>query len=434
MADKIAYFWFRRDLRMEDNCGLYHALKSGFKIIPVFIFDTEILEDLKDKKDARVSFIHAAVSQLKKELNNAGTDIIILHEKPQKAWEELLLKKPAAAIYTNADYEPYAIKRDNMVGEIAKKHGCSFLTFKNQVIMEPGQVLKDDGTPYTVFTPFLKKWKSVLNDEDLNPFTTTHLMGNFYPLINETIPTLKTLGFTKSEITLPEPFVDIEKISHYADKRDIPSANGTTHLSIHLRFGTVSVRELFRIGLPVSEKWTNELVWREFYMHILFFFPHVVTGAFKTQYDKIEWRNNALEFETWCEGKTGYPIVDAGMRELNETGFMHNRVRMIVSSFLTKHLLIDWRWGEAYFAEKLLDYELSSNNGGWQWAAGCGVDAAPYFRIFNPTLQTQKFDPELKYIRKWVPELNTLKYPNPIVDHAFARNRCLEVYKRCMAN
>ncbi len=428
MNHKIVFFWFRRDLRLHDNHALSIALQSGFKVIPVFIFDKNILAELHQKTDARVQFIQENISNIQRELRKTGSDIITLFDTPANAWQTLLQQYPAHAIYTNHDYEPYAIKRDLEIAELAKKSGVSFHTFKDQVIMEKFDVVKDDGLPYTVYTPYSKKWKSVFTPGMLNPFDCEKNKNAFFLFKSSDVQNLDDLGFEKSKIHFPSVKLNAEIVKHYENTRDIPGIEGTTRMSLHLRFGTVSVRELFKSGMALSEKWTNELIWREFYMQILFHFPYVVYGAFKPQYDLIQWRNHEAEFKAWCEGKTGYPIVDAGMRELNQTGYMHNRVRMIVSSFLTKHLLIDWRWGEAYFAEKLLDFELSSNNGGWQWAAGSGVDAAPYFRIFNPYLQTKKFDPDLKYIRKWVPEIDSLTYTPPIVDHEFARKRCLDTY------
>jgi deoxyribodipyrimidine photo-lyase len=336
-----------------------------------------------------------------------------------------------SSIYFNHDYELSAIKRDNAIADWANENGISFHSYKDQVIFEKDEVVKDDQKPYTVFTPYSRKWKAKLNEFYTKSYPCEKYYSNFLHVQNNKIHSLNEIGFTENEkIAFPQNIPSIDIIKTYAEQRDFPAINGTTRLSLHLRFGTVSIRELTRLALQTSETWLNELIWRDFYMMILYQFPHVTNKSFKPQYDRIVWRNNEQEFKLWCEGKTGYPIVDAGMRELNTTGFMHNRVRMIVASFLTKHLLIDWRWGEAYFAQKLLDFDLSANNGGWQWAAGSGCDAAPYFRVFNPTLQTQKFDPKLEYIKKWVPELNSFDYPQPIVNHEFARKRCLEVYKQ----
>ncbi|MFM9943661.1 MAG: cryptochrome/photolyase family protein [Bacteroidia bacterium] len=428
----ISIHWFRRDLRLEDNASLFHALKSGNPVLCLFIFDTSILEKLNDKSDARVNFIHSELENLKKELENLGSSLLVKHGEPLEIWKELITDFKIDNVFANHDYEPLAINRDKKVKDFLISKNIPFLTFKDQVIFEKDEIVKDDGTPYTVFTPYSKKWKAKLNDFYLNPYPTEKYVSNFYKTDVLSGISLGQLGFTESETQFPPKQTSQNLIKNYEQNRDIPSIEGTSRLSMHFRFGTISIRQKVAKALAVSEKWLNELIWREFYMSILFHFPQVVTTAFKPNYDRIEWINNTEHYEKWCCGKTGYPIVDAGMRELNATGFMHNRVRMITASFLTKHLLIDWRWGEAYFAEKLLDYELASNNGGWQWAAGSGVDAAPYFRIFNPSIQTQKFDSNHIYIKKWVPEFNTLHYVPPIIDHDFARKRCLETYKAAL--
>ncbi len=423
-------FWFRRDLRLNDNAGLYHALKNNNAVIPIFIFDTEILQHLTDKTDKRVLFIYETIAKLKQELKAMGSDLKVFYGETENVFSEIFKTLNVKNIYTNHDYEPNAINRDEKIKLLAQKNNAEFKTCKDQCVFEYNEVLKDDGLPYTVFTPYSRKWKAKLNAFYLKPYPTEKYFSNFKPMDSEPLLSLESMGFIVSNFIFPNTNTTQGIIKNYEKNRDIPSVNGTSRLSLHFRFGTISIRQKAANALDLSEKWLNELIWRDFYMQILAHFPHVVKGAFKPQYDKIEWRNNETEFAAWCNGQTGYPIVDAGMRELNTTGFMHNRVRMIVASFLTKHLLIDWRWGEAYFAEKLLDFELASNNGGWQWAAGSGVDAAPYFRVFNPYLQTDKFDPELKYIKQWIPEYNTPKYPAPIVEHTFARNRCLEVYKK----
>ncbi len=421
--------WLRRDLRLQDNAALYRALKENKEVLPLFIFDTQILNALEDKKDSRVEFIHESLLALKEELEKAGSSLLVLHGDPVQIYQTLSPK----AVYTNHDFEPYAIQRDEKVKALLEKKGSEFKTYKDHVLFEKEEVVKDDGKPYTVFTPYSRKWKAKLNAFYVKSYPTETYFKNWKQCDPLPFPTLKQIGFEKGEITFPERVIKQALIAHYDETRDYPAIHGTTHLSLHLRFGTVSIRKLVQVALKKNEVWLNELIWRDFYQMILWHFPHVVGHAFKPAYDRIQWRNNTNEFEKWCHGKTGYPIVDAGMRELNTTGFMHNRVRMIVASFLTKHLLIDWRWGEAYFAKKLLDYDLGANNGGWQWAAGSGCDAAPYFRVFNPELQTQKFDPELKYIKKWVPELNTKEYPKPIVDHKMARERVLKVYKEALS-
>lgn len=426
----ITLFWFRRDLRLDDNAGLYHALKEGKNVQPIFIFDRNILDDLEEKDDRRVSFIYAQIERLKQELQAKGSDLWVFYSTPMEIFQLLLKEHTITGLFANKDYEPYALERDKSVYDLFQKHNLPFRAFKDHVIFEKNEVLKDDGKPYTVFTPYSKKWKAKLNDFYLKSYTTESYFNNFHQTEATPLLKLESMGFSRHDEDWSANTVDKAIVNKYHETRDIPSLRGTSRLSVHLRFGTVSIRHLARTGIKLNEKWLNELIWRDFYQTILWHFPHVVKGSFKPEYDRIPWINDEDQFEAWCAGKTGYPIVDAGMRELIETGFMHNRVRMIVSSFLTKHLLIDWRWGEAYFAEKLIDFELASNNGGWQWAASSGVDAAPYFRIFNPYLQTERFDPELKYIRKWVPELNSASYPKPIVEHKMARERAIETYKK----
>lgn len=429
MNKPINIFWFRRDLRIHDNAGLYHALKSGIKILPIFIFDLNILNKLEDKDDARVSFIHQSLTKINTELQKWGSTLKVFYGTPEAVFSQLIANNSIEAVFANHDYEPYAKERDKSVGTLLKSRNIQFNTYKDQCIFERDEVLKDDGKPYTVFTPYKNKWLKKVNAFYLKAYPTDHYFSNFITSPAEEIISLEKLGFIKSSI----PFPDKEYttvLKNYGEKRDYPSIRGTSRISVHLRFGTVSIRELAKTAYEQkSEAWLNELIWRDFYFMIIHHFPHSVKNSFKPAYDKIPWRNDEAEFKKWCDGQTGYPIVDAGMRELNATGFMHNRVRMIVASFLTKHLLIDWRWGEAYFARKLLDFELSSNNGGWQWAASSGCDAAPYFRIFNPEEQTKKFDKELNYIKKWVPDFQEFNYPKPIVEHKFARERCLKVFK-----
>jgi deoxyribodipyrimidine photo-lyase len=434
MKNEIAIFWMRRDLRLEDNAALYHALKSGYPVLVIFIFDTNILDHLDEKSDLRVQFIHHQLAILQKQLIAHQSSLYVGHGTPIAIWEKLVQNYAVKKVYSNHDYEPYAIQRDSAVAQLLAQHGISWETFKDQCIFEKDEVLSQSGTPYTVFTPYSRTWKAKLNNFYIKPYPTEKYFHHLLQINPQPLPSLESIGFIPNpNFSFPKNETSIEIISNYAQKRDFPALNATSQLSVHLRFGTISIRSLVSKAKNHSETWLNELIWRDFYMNILHHFPHVAKGAFKPKYDLIKWRNNQHEFDMWCNGKTGYPIVDAGMRELNSTGFMHNRVRMIVASFLTKHLLIDWRWGEAYFAKKLLDFDLSANNGGWQWAAGSGCDAAPYFRIFNPYLQTKKFDPELKYIKKWIPELNQLSYPQPIVDHEFARKRCLDAYKEAVA-
>ena len=433
MKPTINLFWFRRDLRLQDNAGLFHALQNGIPVLPIFIFDKHILDMLEDPNDARVNFIYNSIAKLKVELQALNSDILVFHDQPVHAFQQLMNQYDVVNVFTNHDYEPYAQIRDEQIESMLTAHGIGFHHYKDQVIFEKDEVVKDDGKPYAVFTPFSKKWKSHLQANPLHTFDTEKHFDHFFHHEPAALPTLESMGFHQTTIVFPGSQIDRLQINRYQQQRDIPSIPGTSRLSVHLRFGTISVRQLLQQTKDLSETFLNELIWRDFYHMILWHFPHVGKGlSFKPAYDAIEWRHDEKEFAQWCEGQTGYPIVDAGMRELNATGFMHNRVRMITASFLCKHLLIDWRWGEAYFAKKLLDFDLSANNGGWQWASGSGCDAAPYFRIFNPYLQTQKFDPELKYIRQWIPELDSFDYPKPIVQHEFARNRCLAVYKKAL--
>lgn len=429
---KIAIVWLRRDLRLHDNAALYHALKSPYPVLPLFIFDKNILGKLEDRDDARVTFIHQTLTALDLELQKLNSSLLVEYNSPIEAWTTILQKHQVAEVYTNHDYEPYAIERDAQIRGLLQAQDISFHTYKDQCIFEKNEIVKDDGKPYTVFTPYSKKWKAHLKDFHLKAYPTEKYFSKLYATPPLQIPTLTEMNFTASKINIPLAQTTVELIKQYGEKRNFPSIPGTSKLGLHFRFGTISIREKARKAQGLSETWVNELIWRDFYMQILWHFPHVAKSAFKPAYDRIEWRNNPDEFERWCNGQTGYPIVDAGMRELNATGFMHNRVRMIVASFLTKHLLIDWRWGEAYFARKLLDFDLSANNGGWQWAAGSGTDAAPYFRVFNPTLQTEKFDKQFQYIKQWVPEFNTPRYVKPIVQHELARQRCLATYKAAL--
>jgi len=425
----VSIFWFRRDLRFEDNHALFEATKSETQVLPLFIFDTDILSQLDDKNDRRVDFVYQALTDMQNKLLPLGRSLCIRTGKPLDIFKILLEEYDVKAVYTNSDYEQSAIVRDREIAAFLKTNSIRFLSFKDQVIFEWNEVLKTNGEPYSIFTPYSKVWKQKRSENDLLPYPSEDFLSTFIPTEHLSFPSLADIGFNKTDMVFSTPTLDKSIIANYENTRNIPAIEGTTRLSVHLRFGTISIRKAVACALETNERWLNELIWREFFMSILVHFPQVETGAFRKKYEAITWRNNESEFEAWCEGKTGYPIVDAGMRQLNETGWMHNRVRMIVASFLTKHLLIDWRWGEAYFANKLIDYELSSNNGNWQWAAGCGCDAAPYFRVFNPTEQTKRFDPELKYIRKWVKEFDTLDYPQPIVEHSFARNRALEAYK-----
>ena len=432
MDSKISIFWFRRDLRLHDNVGLKKALSSGKPVLPIFIFDSEILEKLPTRKDGRVDFIHQQLELLKIELEKSGSSLLVLQGKPIDVFKQLSKRYQIAEVFCNRDYEPTAIRRDKAVYEFLNSQNVPFRGFKDQVIFEKNEVVKSDGTPYQVFTPYMRAWRNKLENSPAALSPAEIDFNGFVKTMPFSSVTLSDIGFEKVDLDFPESRIDEKILPTYGSNRNIPSIKGTSRLSVHLRFGTISVRELFLQTDSKSSVFGNELIWREFYMMILYHFPHAINRAIKPKYDFIEWENNEAHFKSWCEGKTGYPLVDAGMRELNTTGYMHNRVRMVVASFLCKHLLIDWRWGEAYFAEKLLDFEQSSNIGGWQWAAGSGCDAAPYFRIFNPMTQAEKFDKERKYINTWIPEYGTSRYPKPIIEHSFARNRALERYKSAL--
>jgi deoxyribodipyrimidine photo-lyase len=429
----INIHWFRRDLRLDDNHALYQAQQDGQAVLPIFIFDKHILEKLENRDDTRVGFIHNKIKQLKSTFKQMGSDMKVYYGYPEEIWEHLLATYDIAGVYTNEDYEPYAINRDQKIKALCEQRGIGFHSFKDQVLLDFREVLKKDQNPYTVYTPYSKRWREVLGNSSINSFESEeHLAHRVLKTEANDMPSLKEMGFEPSSVQIPDSSIDSSILAAYGKQRDYPAVSGTSRLGIHLRFGTLSIRKALSQAQEYSDKWLSELIWREFYMSILAHFPHVTERSFRPEYDRIEWLNRSKDFDRWKEGQTGYPIVDAGMRELMATGFMHNRVRMITASFLTKHLLIDWRWGEAWFAALLLDFELASNNGGWQWAAGSGVDAAPYFRIFNPYRQTEKFDPQSAYIQKWVPEWKSNNYPKPIVEHSFARKRCLEVYKKAL--
>lgn len=425
----LSVFWFRRDLRLEDNTGLFHALQSGNKVLPIFIFDTDILNDLKPD-DSRVTFIYSTLEKLRLQLKKYNTGLKILCGKPLEVWKHLLRESEINKVFYNKDYEPYAINRDKEITDLLKREKVKVFTYKDQVIFEESEVTKKDGKPYTIYTPYKRVWLDKFNDnksELLKAYTTDFtgfIEADFH------FPALAEIGFSLSAIKV-KPFT-LDFLEAYAETRDFPAKDSTSYLGVHLRFGTISIREIIRRLSPNDEVFLSELIWREFFMQILFHFPYVINSAFKPKYNSIEWESSHEYFELWQQGKTGYPFVDAGMRQLAETGYMHNRVRMVCASFLCKHLLINWQKGEAYFAEKLLDYELSSNNGNWQWAAGTGCDAAPYFRVFNPEQQQKRFDKNFEYIKKWIPEIGTLEYPQPIIDHKFARERALKRYKEAL--
>lgn len=427
----MTIFWFRRDLRLDDNHGLFKALSSSEEVLPIFIFDEVILKELP-KDDARVTFIHECLTEINTKLQAVDKSLAVFYGNPEYVFEQLITENSIKSIFTNHDYEPYALKRDAELKTKFEQKGISFHTFKDQVIFEKDEVVKDDGLPYVVYTPFSNKWKEKLKNSPIENYNSEGLLekivSHSYPFLQ-----LKDFHFEVSSIKVKPYDISRKIIENYTDTRNYPAVDQTSYASVHLRFGTISIRKLVQYASKFQdETYLKELIWREFFMQILWHFPHTVQQSFRPKYDAIQWKNDENLFKKWCQGKTGYPIVDAGMRQLNKTGYIHNRVRMIVASFLTKHLLVDWRWGETYFAQKLLDYEQSSNIGNWQWAAGSGVDAAPYFRIFNPTEQAKKFDKDLKYIKKWVPELETLHYPHPIVDHKTARELCLKTFKEAV--
>ncbi len=431
----VNIFWFRRDLRLEDNVGLYEALQSDIPVLPIFIFDSEILDKLP-KDDARVNFIYNTLQEMRSYLEqNHESGIAMFHCKPLDVYKTLLDKYSINAVYTNRDYEPYAKDRDYEIASFLKTKDIEFLTYKDQVIFEKDEVVKKDGNPYVVYTPYMKTWKAKFktNENFSASYTSKKHLDKLHKSVDLPNLELEAIGFSPSKQKIEPYTVTPSLIKNYEDTRNFPAKDATSKLGPHLRFGTVSIRNMVNKAIAeVNEIFWQELIWREFFMQILWHFPHTSHKSFKAKYDGIAWRNDEADFKAWCNGNTGYPLVDAGMRQLNETGFMHNRIRMLVGSFLCKHLLIDWRWGEAYFAEKLHDYEMASNIGNWQWVAGSGVDAAPYFRIFNPTTQIQKFDKDLAYIKQWVPDFQELTYPKPIVEHKFARERCLDTYKSAL--
>ncbi len=431
--DKISIFWFRRDLRLHDNKALFHALQSEEKILPIFIFDIDILKKIP-KDDARISFIYSELKAMNTHLESFGTEIKMFHGNPKEVFKSLMKNYTIVKVFTNHDYEPYAIKRDLDIKKLVSSNKIDFQTYKDQVIFERNEITKKDGKPYVVYTPYSRKWLEKYETDKPENYPSEDLLDRLYKKTKSETLTLSDIGFIETNIPIKNYIFNSRIINEYEETRNFPALDNTSKLGPHLRFGTVSVRQMVsRADAHENKIFLKELIWREFFMQILWHFPETHKNSFKSKYDRIIWRNNEKEFQKWCEGNTGYPMVDAGMRQLNKTGFMHNRVRMLVGSFLCKHLLIDWRWGEAYFAEKLHDYEMSSNVGNWQWVAGTGVDASPYFRIFNPTSQIQKFDKELKYIQKWVPDFQEITYPSPMVDHKFARERCLKTYKDALA-
>ena len=421
---KTNIFWFRRDLRLDDNIGLNSALSSRNPVLGIFIFDEDIIENLP-KDDARISFIYQKLEEINKRLNTVNSSLLVIKGNPINVFKNLIKEYEIENLYSNLDYEPYAIDRDKKISDLLKKNKIHHFQYKDQVIFGPTEILKENSLPYTVFTAYKNKWLSKFKQASIS--TEIFLdFSNFLKIKNQ-FPLLSEIGFLKSKIKVVD--FNLESIRNYSNQRDYPFLNAGTSLSVHLRFGTVSIRHVIN-SIPNNETtFLSELIWREFFMQILFHFPYVVNSNFKKKYDEIQWKNDKKDFQNWCDGKTGYPIVDAGMQELKITGYMHNRARMIVAGFLCKHLLIDWRWGERYFSLKLLDYELSSNNGNWQWAAGTGCDSAPYFRIFNPITQQNRFDKDFIYIKRWIKDFDKENYIESIVEHDFARNRALQAYK-----
>tara|TARA_A100000164_G_scaffold376021_1_gene412190 strand:- start:224 stop:1513 length:1290 start_codon:yes stop_codon:yes gene_type:complete len=423
----FSVFWFRRDIRLEDNIGLFQATNSKYPVIPIFIFDEKITLNLP-KNDTRINFIYKNLKKLNDLLiEKFNSRLQVFKGNPAKIIDKIAKQYNVKEVYTNHDYEPYAIKRDNLIFKNLKNKKIPFYTFKDQVIFEKNEVIKDNGSPYVVFTPYMRKWKETLK-KNYSVLEKNKLSNNFHNLNKYNLKEISEYGFESNISDVLNFDVSKKIIEEYEKKRNFPSLNSTSKIGPFLRFGVISIRSLVRYVLKFkNETFLNELIWREFFMQILFHFPNSSKSSFKSKYDNIKWVNDKKMFEAWKNGKTGFPIVDAGMNELNKTGFMHNRVRMITSSFLCKQLLIDWRWGEKYFALKLNDYEMSSNVGNWQWASGSGVDAAPYFRIFNPHTQIEKFDKNYDYINNWVDLKNN--YPKEIVNHKEARENCLKMYK-----
>ena len=430
----VNIFWMRRDLRLDDNTALFHALKTRENVLPVYIGNPDILARKNAGFDYRINFVYDTLRQIKTELEKFGSSLYVAHGRPIDIFKGLVEKYHICSVYCNRDYEPYTIRRDADIERFLKTWHIEFLTYKDHVLFEKEELVKNDGKPYTVFTPYKNRFLDKLNNDVVRPFKTSLYFHNFIRIKPFEMPSIEALGFTRVQIDFPPKSLPKSLLENYEKNRDFPAIDGTSKLSLHLRFGTVSIRKITALAMLHSLTFLSELIWRNFYSQILWFYPHVTTKAFKPAYDNIRWENDEEQFQAWCDGLTGYPLVDAGMRELNQTGFMHNRVRMVTASFLCKHLLIDWRWGETYFANKLNDYDLASNNGGWQWAAGSGCDAVPYFRIFNPELQAQRFDQDFAYIKKWVPEFGTDRYPGRIIDHAFARDRAIVRYKEGLAS
>lgn len=430
--EKINVFWFRRDLRINDNHALFNALKSGLKVVPIFIFDKDILKEFPNTNDRRLNFIYKELKNINNKLLEFNSSILIFNSTVKSSFENLLQKFNVNAVFYNKDYEPYATKRDSEIELYLKERGIEFKGYKDHVIFETNEIVKPDKTPYTVFTPYSKKWKLLLETEMLKTFESEELIKNFLTFEGR-FPTLKELGYNELDYIFPKSNFNKNVIRSYETQRNFPHLDGGSKLGVHLRFGTISIRTAVNNALKFSDCWLNELIWREFFIQLMWHFPKNEHFCFKQKYNYFEWLNDEAKFDKWCKAETGFQIVDAGIRELIQTGYMHNRVRMITANFLTKLLQIDWRWGERFFAEHLLDYELAINNGNWQWAAGTGADAAPYFRIFNPLEQIKKFDSNNIYIDKWLPK-EKYKQIKPIVDYKVARSQYLERFSQFLKN
>ena len=467
MQTRASLVWFRRDLRLDDHAALYHALKVSDAVYCAFVFDRTILDPLP-RADRRVAFILESVRELDAALRAKGGVLLCLTGDPRDEIPRLASRLGVQTVWTNRDYEPAVIARDAQVAERLAAQGIGFETAKDQVIFEQDEVLTADGRPFSVFTPYQRAWRKRLTPFYLRPYPVQRYLDRLARTDGDSLPTLAALGFDTVDVSRLQPGMSgaetlladfSHRIDRYHEARDYPAVKGPSYLSVHLRFGTVSIRQLAgfaeHLGNAGADTWLNELIWRDFYQQILWHHPRVVDHAFKPVFDALVFENRQDWFAAWCEGRTGYPLVDAAMRQLNQSGYMHNRLRMVTASFLVKDLLIDWRWGERYFAEKLIDYDLAANNGGWQWAAGTGCDAQPYFRIFNPVSQSEKFDPKGAFIRRYVPELADLPdraihapwqaspielsaagirlgdhYPAPLVDHAIQRERALAMFNR----
>ena len=427
----MVIFWFRRDLRLDDNHALFKALKSGYDVLPIFIFDSNITNKL-NQNDHRLNYINNVLDGLNKRLSENKKKIYIYKGNPIEIISKLIIKLKIKEIYLNKDYEPYARDRDDKIEKLCVANNVSYNSFKDHVIFEEDQIVKKDGTPYVVYTPYSRKWIEKFQSNQFDSYPSELNLGGFVD--SDKIREVNYLMDFEKNIISPKTYnLNKDLIDKYEETRNFPALDSTSRIGVNLRFGTVSTRKIVKTSSERSNNtFLKELIWREFFIQILWHFPHTTEKSFKDKYERIEWRNDMDDFKLWCDGKTGYPIVDAGMNQLNKTGFMHNRLRMVVGSFLCKHLLIDWRLGEKYFADKLFDYEQASNVGNWQWVAGCGVDAAPYFRIFNPEEQQKKFDKELQFIKKWIPNYDKDNYINKIVDHKFARERCLNTYKKAL--